>query len=84
MKSRRFVIWGLLVVAVVVGLAFAFRPQPVPVDLAQVTHGPLVVSIDEDAETRVRDVFVVSAPVAGRLRRIESEVGDTVIASETI
>jgi HlyD family secretion protein len=84
MKSRRFVIWGLLVVAVVAGLAFAFRPQPVQVDFAQVTRGPLVVSIDEEAETRVRDVFVVSAPVTGRLRRIESDVGDTVIADETI
>lgn len=84
MKSRRFVLWGLLVVAVVAGLAFAFRPQPVPVDFAQVTRGPLVVSIDEEAETRVRDVFVVSAPVTGRLRRIESEVGDAVIAGETI
>ena len=49
-----------------------------------VGRGPLVVTVDEEAETRVRDVFVLSAPVTGRLRRIEAEVGDRVIAGETL
>jgi HlyD family secretion protein len=84
MKRRRFALWGVLVLAVVAGLVYAFRPQPVPVDLAQVAQGSLVVTVDEEAETRVRDVFVLSAPVSGRLRRIEAEVGDRVIANETL
>jgi len=61
-------------------LAYAFRPQPVRVDLAEATRGPLTVTVDEEGETRVRDVFVLSAPVAGRARRIEVEAGDEVVA----
>ncbi|MDX1431083.1 MAG: HlyD family efflux transporter periplasmic adaptor subunit [Gammaproteobacteria bacterium] len=82
--SRRWVIWGAMAAIVVAGLVFAFRPQPVPVDLADVTRGPLVVTVDEEGETRIRDVFVLSAPVAGRVRRIEVEVGDAVIAERTV
>jgi HlyD family secretion protein len=68
----------------VAGLVYAFRPQPIPVDLADVVRGPLVVTVDEEGETRVRDVFVLSAPVAGRVLRIEAEVGDAVVAEQTV
>lgn len=84
MKWRRFGLWSVLGLAVLGGLVYAFRPQPVPVDFAVVVEGELVVSINEEAETRVRDVFVLSAPVTGRLRRIESEVGDQVTAGVTV
>jgi len=65
-------------------LAFAFRPQPVPVDIGTVTNGPMNVTVAEEAKTRVRDVYVVSAPVTGRLLRIEQEAGDAVEARTTI
>ena len=84
MKKRRFALWSILVLAVVAGLIYAFRPQAVPVDFAEVAKGALIVTVDEEAETRVRDVFVLSAPVTGRLRRIEADVGDRVIANETL
>jgi HlyD family secretion protein len=42
------------------------------------------VTADEEGETRVHDVFVLSAPVAGRLRRIDAHVGDPVLADETV
>jgi HlyD family secretion protein len=78
------VFWGGLGALLLLGLLWAFRPQPVPVDLAEVARGRLTVTIDEEGETRVRDVFVLSAPVAGRARRIEVEAGDEVVAGETI
>jgi HlyD family secretion protein len=81
---RRVALWGVLMVALAAALAYAFRPQPVLVDLAAVTRGPLVVTVDEEGETRVRDVFVLSAPVTGRALRIDSDVGDAVIAGETV
>ena len=62
---RRWVIWGVLAAILIAGLVYVFRPQPVLVDLATVVRGPLVVTVDEEGETRVRDVFVLSAPVAG-------------------
>jgi HlyD family secretion protein len=80
---RRWIMWGVLGAVLAAGLVYAFRPQPVPVDLATVVHGPLVVTADEEGETRVRDVFVLSAPVAGRALRIDAEVGDPVVAQQT-
>ena len=48
------------------------------------TRGPLLVTVDEEGETRVRDRFVVSAPVAGRVLRIELEPGDRGRRGETV
>ena len=83
-RWRRMTVWGVLILAVAVGIGYAFRPQPVLVDLASVGRGPLVVTVDEEGETRVKDIFVVSAPVMGRVLRIEAEVGDSVVAGETV
>lgn len=65
-------------------LAYAFRPQPVPVDFAEVTRGTLTVTVDDEGRTRVREKYVVSAPVAGRVKRIEIDPGDWVVAGETV
>lgn len=72
---------GLAVVALVV---WALLPKPVPVDLATVTRGELMVTVDEEGETRVHDRYLVSAPFAGRVLRIDLEPGDPVVAGETV
>jgi HlyD family secretion protein len=69
--------WGLAALLIAL-IAWSFRPQPVPVDLAPVQRGTLRVTIDEEGTTRVRERYVVSAPVAGRLQRVELEPGDPV------
>jgi len=84
LRQRRVALWIALGVLVAAGLAYAFAPRPVPVDLVTVERGPLTVTLDEEGETRVRDVFVLSAPVAGRARRIEVEVGDLVTGGESV
>jgi HlyD family secretion protein len=71
---------ALLIVAV---LAYAFAPRPVPVELARAAAGPLRVTIDEDGRTRIRERYVVSAPLGGHLRRIELHPRDAVIAGKT-
>jgi HlyD family secretion protein len=76
--------WGSLSLLLLLFLVYAFRPQPVPVDFAEVSRGRLTVTVDEEGETRVRDVFVLSAPVAGNMRRIDLEVGDEVVAGQTV
>ena len=81
---HRLWFWLPAFIALAAVLAWLFRPQPVAVDLATVARGPLQVSVSDDGETRVRDMFVVSAPVAGHMRRIELEAGDRVVAGETI
>lgn len=61
----------------------AFWPKAAAVDMARARNGPLTITLDEEGKTRVRKRFVVSAPVAGRVRRIELEPGDRVVRNET-
>ncbi len=76
---------GLLVIATVVGLvAYSFMPQPIGADFAVIRRGNLEVTIDEDGKTRIRDRYVVSAPLAGRVLRVELNPGDLVVAGKTL
>lgn len=81
---RRIIIWGGGALLLVGLLAWSFRPRPVPADIGQVTRGPLAVHVVEDGETRVREVYLLSAPIGGRLMRIEARAGDRVVANETV
>ena len=65
-------------------VAAALWPQRIEVDTAPVVSGPMEVTIDEEGETRVRERFTVSAPVSGRLLRIDLEPGDAVVAGKTV
>jgi HlyD family secretion protein len=76
LRNKKLIV-GVLVVAVVV--AMALWPESMDVSVARVDRGPMRVTVDEDGETRVRDRFVISAPVSGRLQRIAFEPGDTVV-----
>jgi HlyD family secretion protein len=68
----------LLALALVVLLVAAWLPKPVPVDLSEARVGKLAVTVDEDGQARVKDRFVVSAPLSGNLARIEHRAGDHV------
>src|SRR5690606_5971639 len=81
LRNRTF--W-LTVLVVAVLLAVALWPRAVTVDTAVAARGPLVVTIDEEGETRVHHRFLVSAPVAGRILRVDLEPGDEVVKDETI
>jgi len=81
---KRLWFWIPPLTLLVVALVLLFRPQPVAVDLAVLARGPLRMTVSDDGETRVKDVFVVSAPVAGLMRRIELEAGDEVLAEDTV
>ncbi len=80
----RTAFWSGAAVLVVVLLGFAFRPQPVAVDAADVQRGPMQVTVRDEGRTRVRDEFVVSAPVAGRLLRVPFKAGAHVRAGDTV
>jgi HlyD family secretion protein len=84
MRWRRILVWGSLLSLLMAGIIYAFWPRDVLVDMAQIVRGPMAVTADDEGETRVRDIFVVSSTVTGRLRRIDLDVGDQVIAGKTI
>lgn len=68
----------------IVALAWFGWPRPIDVDLSTVRAIPLTVTVDEEGKTRVRHIYTVSAPVAGKVLRTARHVGDEVIADETI
>ncbi|WP_375205485.1 efflux RND transporter periplasmic adaptor subunit [Hyphococcus sp.] len=83
LKSRTTVI-AAAVAVVAAFMLYAFWPRPMAVDIGEATRAPMLVTIDEEAKTRVRDAYVVSAPVRGRLLRVDVEPGDEVVESETV
>jgi len=71
--------------ALVGSLAYvSFRETPVPVDTVAVTSGPLEVTVNADGHAQVRDLYEVAAPITGMALRSPVDVGDAVIAGETI
>ncbi len=74
-----------LVALVLVGLLVrAFLPRPVEVELAPVERGPFEVTVTEPGMTRVKDRYVLSAPLSGHLERITLEPGDAVKAGQGV
>ncbi len=82
--QKRIVIWVVVLALIVVGVLWAFAPRAIPVDLVTVQSGPMVVTVEEEGQTRIHDVFILSAPVVGRVQRIDAEVGDPVVAGQTV
>ncbi len=75
----------LLAVVVIIAslLTYGFWPRPVYVDTVTVKQGALTVTVDDDGETRIREKYIISAPVTGHLLRLQLHPGDLVVQSET-
>lgn len=74
-----------LTVAVLLGfIAWGFWPKPVLVETATASRAALTVRVSEEGKTRVRNRFVVAAPLAGRMRRVPLKPGDEVQAGATV
>ena len=80
-KNTRLIASVLVVAAIA---AVALWPESMEVTVVRAERGPLQVTVDEDGETRVRDRFLVTAPVSGRVQRIEIEPGDPVVRGKTV
>jgi HlyD family secretion protein len=83
-KWKRWLWIGITAAAVIAAVAYGFRPQPVPVELAEAKAGPLRVTVEEEGKTRVTDRYTVSAPVAGFVRRLQFEIGDVIRPGQII
>jgi HlyD family secretion protein len=83
-KLVRRILLLLLIVGLAGAIAYGLRPMPVEADLAAVERGSIRETVDQDGKTRIREKYVVSAPLAGRLLRVELENGDKVEAGRTI
>lgn len=69
-------------VALVLGLLLA--PRSVAVDVDVVRRGPIADAVAAEGTARVHEAYLIAAPVAGRLERIDLHVGDRVVAGRTL
>jgi len=65
-------------------IVYAFLPKPIPVEVVRVTRGPLQVTVNHEGRTRVKERYVISAPLNGRLLRVELHSGDPIRAKEPL
>lgn len=81
--GKRWVGWGAVALAGA-ALVWWLQPRPIAVDTAVIDRGEVAEVVVEQGEARAHDRFVVAAPVAGRLTRIELHEGDAVRAGEAL
>jgi HlyD family secretion protein len=81
---RSWVIAAVAATAGAAALAWAFAPRAVPVEAARVTQGHFETAIEEEGKTRLRDRYLVSAPLAGVLARVALREGDAVRAGQVV
>lgn len=81
--ARRLITWSLGL-GLLGLIAYGLRSRPIDVEIGVVSRGPLTVHVVEEGKTRIRNRYVVSAPVTGHLRRVPLKNGDPVKAGETI
>jgi HlyD family secretion protein len=84
MKINRNTTIALVIIGVLAFLVWGFWPTPLLVESGVATRAALRVTVEEEGQTRVKDRFVISAPVAGYLRRITLDVGDAVTQGQPL
>lgn len=80
---RRVLPW-IIGAGLVALVALGFRAKPVEVETGKVVRAPLTVRVSEEGKTRIRNRYVVAAPVAGKMRRVPFKPGDEVKAGGTV
>jgi HlyD family secretion protein len=81
--TRLALVGVTVAVLLLIAWLFFYKP-PVAVDLSRINRGDVEVTVGDDGIARVREVYEVAAPLAGRLLRVGREVGDPVEANKTV
>lgn len=84
MTSKKKLLFALPVALFVGLLVWAFMPSPQMVEVSQVRQGRFERAVQEDGKTRLRDRYVVSMPLAGRVQRLALRQGDSVKRNDII
>lgn len=83
-KQRNLMVWIVIVLAVVALALWALQTAPRPVDVVSVQRGPLVQHFEEEGRTQLPRRWLISAPIAGTLLRIDLLQGDAVKAGQVL
>ena len=81
--TRRWLPYAGAVVLVAL-ITAGLWPRPIPVETARATIGTLRATVNEQGKTRIKQRYVVSAPVTGQLQRIPFKAGAEVHAGQTV
>lgn len=83
-SMQRILVWSAVGLLLLAGLGWSFWPRALQVETAPVARGPLAVEVSDEGRTRVKESYQVSAPVAGRLLRVNKHAGDQVTADTIV
>ena len=84
MKLLRRLALAATALLIAAAVAYAYMPRAADVAVTRVSLGSMEVSVDEEGRTRVRERYIVTAPVAAYAPRLELHVGDSVRAGQTL
>jgi HlyD family secretion protein len=84
MNMKRRLMSAVAIAFALAGLGWALWPRPIEVETARIELRDIAVTVEEEGRTRVREVFIVSAPVSGRMERLDLHPGDEVTAGKTV
>lgn len=83
-SPRKIVFWSAGLLALVVLAWLALREPVQMASVAQVRRGPLEQAFTEEGKTRIQQRYVITAPLAGVVRRITLQPGDVVQARQVV
>src|SRR6516165_1158099 len=76
--------WIAVLIGAAAVVAWWLIPRAVLVETAPVTTGRFIATVDEDGKTRIRERYIVAAPLAGQSTRVRFKAGDAVKAGDVI
>ena len=82
--QTRWAVWSLALFAVAALIFWALMPRPLSVEVGTVTTGRFEQAIDEDGQLRLKNRYVISAPMTAELMRPTLKVGDSVRAGDVV
>lgn len=85
-KRRRRVrwVWGIAIAVLAIAVTWGLWPRSIEVDVVSIGRGDVRVELVDEGRTRMHDVYTISAPVAGRVLRVDVEPGDRVAAGSVV
>jgi HlyD family secretion protein len=82
--SRSRLAWIVAAVVAFLLLFLALRAAPVPVEIGEVRVAAFTQSFEEQGKTELNHRYMLAAPIAGTLRRIDLQQGDPVHAGDVV
>jgi HlyD family secretion protein len=78
------IFWIVAAEVIVIAIGLSMLPDAVDADLAKADRGDVRVEVVDEGRTRMHDIYIVSAPITGRVLRVEVEPGDEVAAGAVL